>query len=167
MPGVQTLVKFISERTKPLLSKDGTKTNQPATLTDLYPTLCELAGLPVPKQCTGISLVPQLKNPSAPRKRPSLTSFVFNRDKTSSHALSDDRYRYIKYADDFEELYDLKTDPHQMNNLASDPKHADTVTKLRARLMAELKETGDPRLIDDGKFFETPPMSGPVGGKKK
>ena len=64
-----------------------------------------------------------------------------------------------------EELYDMKKDPDQMKNLASDPAHAETVKKLRARLMAYLRETNDPRLVDDGKFFETPPMAGPVPGR--
>ncbi len=71
-----------------------------------------------------------------------------------------------------EELYDLKSDPHQVKNVASDPRYAAARAELETRLMAELKRTGDPRLIDDGKFFETPPMAGPVpeealGGKKK
>lgn len=111
----------------PGISNDGSSTNQPATLTDLYPTLCELAGLPIPDQCTGTSLVPLLKDPLKKRKAPSLTSFVFNQDMKSerpSHALSDDRYRYIKYANGFEELYDLKNDPHEFTNLASHPDHS-------------------------------------------
>jgi hypothetical protein len=71
-----------------------------------------------------------------------------------------------------EELYDIKSDPHQVKNVAADPKYAAARAELEGRLMAELKRTGDPRLIDDGKFFETPPMAGPVpeeagGGKKK
>jgi arylsulfatase A-like enzyme len=61
-----------------------------------------------------------------------------------------------------EELYDLKADPHQMKNVAADPKYAPTRAALEKRLMVELKRTGDPRLVDDGKFFETPPMAGPV-----
>jgi uncharacterized sulfatase len=64
-----------------------------------------------------------------------------------------------------EELYDMKKDPDQMNNVASDPSYADTVKKLRTRLMNYLRETNDPRLVDDGKFFETPPMAGPVKGR--
>lgn len=61
-----------------------------------------------------------------------------------------------------EELFDLKTDPHQMCNVAADTAHAAIADKLRQRLMAELQRTGDPRLIDGGKFFETPPMAGPL-----
>ncbi len=61
-----------------------------------------------------------------------------------------------------EELYDLKKDPHQVNNVAADPEYAQIRAKLEAQLMKELRRTGDPRLIDDGRFFETPPMAGPL-----
>jgi arylsulfatase A-like enzyme len=61
-----------------------------------------------------------------------------------------------------EELFDLKKDPHQMKNVAADPAYAAAVTKMRQQLLAELQRSGDPRLIDDGKFFETPPMAGPL-----
>lgn len=61
-----------------------------------------------------------------------------------------------------EELYDLKTDPHQMHNVAQDPAYATLRADLERRLLDELHRTNDPRLIDDGKFFETPPMSGPA-----
>ncbi|MEX2577743.1 MAG: sulfatase [Verrucomicrobiales bacterium] len=60
------------------------------------------------------------------------------------------------------ELYDLRADPHETTNVADDPAYADTKADLEKQLMAELKETGDPRLVDDGKFFETPPMAGPL-----
>ena len=61
-----------------------------------------------------------------------------------------------------EELYDLKADPHQVKNVAAEPKYAQIRSDLERRLMDELKRTDDPRLQDDGKFFETPPMAGPV-----
>lgn len=60
------------------------------------------------------------------------------------------------------ELYDLKKDPHETKNVAQDPAYATVRTDLEKRLLDELKRTGDPRLIDDGKFFETPPMAGPL-----
>ena len=61
-----------------------------------------------------------------------------------------------------EELYDLRTDPHQMTNVAGDSNYASVRQELERRLLDELTKTGDPRMIDDGRFFETPPMSGPV-----
>lgn len=61
-----------------------------------------------------------------------------------------------------EELFDLQKDPHQMHNVASDPAYERVLSELRQRLMDELKSSDDPRLIDGGKFFETPPMAGPL-----
>ncbi len=61
-----------------------------------------------------------------------------------------------------EELFDLKEDPHQMTNVAGHAKHKSALTRLRETLMSELAETGDPRLVNNGEFFETPPMAGPV-----
>jgi N-sulfoglucosamine sulfohydrolase len=71
-----------------------------------------------------------------------------------------------------EELYDLKSDPHQTKNVAAEPGYATRRAELERRLMDELKRTGDPRLVDNGRFYETPPMSGPTNepagkGKKK
>ncbi len=60
------------------------------------------------------------------------------------------------------ELYDLRQDPHETKNVADDPAYAAVKADLEKRLMDELSRTGDPRLIDDGRFFETPPMAGPV-----
>jgi pimeloyl-ACP methyl ester carboxylesterase len=61
-----------------------------------------------------------------------------------------------------EELYDLKKDPHQMHNVAADSAYASVVARLRKQLLDELNRTGDPRLVDGGRFFETPPMAGPA-----
>lgn len=61
-----------------------------------------------------------------------------------------------------EELYDLKTDPHQVKNVSADAKYAAIRADLEKRLLAELARTGDPRLIDNGRYFETPPLAGPV-----
>jgi arylsulfatase A-like enzyme len=66
------------------------------------------------------------------------------------------------------ELYDLQKDPFETKNVAEDPAYASVKADLEQRLMEELRTTGDPRLVDDGKYFETAPLSGPVtweGGK--
>jgi N-sulfoglucosamine sulfohydrolase len=60
----------------------------------------------------------------------------------------------------------LKADPHEVKNVATDPGYARVRADLERLLLAELKRTGDPRLIDDGKFFETPPMAGPVADEQ-
>jgi N-sulfoglucosamine sulfohydrolase len=59
-----------------------------------------------------------------------------------------------------EELFDLRTDPHQTTNLADDEKYASVRKELSARLMKVLKETGDPRVTGDGTTFDKPPFSG-------
>ncbi|HAC92106.1 MAG TPA: sulfatase [Planctomycetaceae bacterium] len=61
-----------------------------------------------------------------------------------------------------EELYDLRNDPHQTKNVAGDLAYAQRQAELEKRLLDELTTTGDPRMIDDGLFFETPPLSGPI-----
>jgi len=67
-----------------------------------------------------------------------------------------------------EELYDLRKDPDQMNNVATDPAYAAERARLGQRLLQKLTELGDPRVQDGGKFFETPPMAGPTEpGEKK
>lgn len=65
------------------------------------------------------------------------------------------------------ELYDLRKDPHETTNVAEDPAYADVRDRLEKELMAELRETGDPRLVDGGKFYETPPMAGPLPDEEK
>jgi hypothetical protein len=51
--------------------------------------------------------------------------------------------------------------------VAGDPEYADVLKKMEAELMAELEATGDPRLINDGEFYETPPMSAPAPPKPR
>jgi len=141
----------------PGISKDGERTAQPTTLTDLYPTLCELAGLPVPAQCTGKSVVDALKNPAESDGRVSLTSFVFDHDgKQPSHGLSNEKFRYIRYADGFEELYDLEKDRGEFTNLADDPAFA----KEKEGLANSLPENAVP-------MVDTPTDSPYHRGKKK
>lgn len=89
---------------------------QPAELLDVYPTLIELCGLSARTDLEGISLVPQLKDATTPRNRPAITSH-----NQGNHAIRSEHWRYIHYADGSEELYDLRNDPHEWTNLASEP----------------------------------------------
>jgi arylsulfatase A-like enzyme len=85
---------------------------QPAELLDLYPTLAELTGLPVPEGMEGISLRPQLDQPDAIRDRPAICTH-----NAGNHSVCDQRWRYIRYADGGEELYDRSIDPNENTNL--------------------------------------------------
>ncbi len=60
------------------------------------------------------------------------------------------------------ELYDLQRDPEQTNNVAADPAYASVLAELEQALMDELTRTDDPRVVDDGSYFETPPLAGPL-----
>ena len=103
--------------------------NQPAELLDLYPTLSELAALPVPKHVEGISLKPQLEDSATPRERPAICTH-----NAGNHSVCDTRWRYIRYADGGEELYDRDADPNEHNNLlaaGNDPSRV----KDRARVL--------------------------------
>jgi N-sulfoglucosamine sulfohydrolase len=60
------------------------------------------------------------------------------------------------------ELYDLRKDFDETNNVAEDPSYAKVKAELENRLMAELVRTKDPRVVDDGRYFETPPLAGPL-----
>ncbi len=63
------------------------------------------------------------------------------------------------------ELFDLDQDPNEMHNLAGERAYAEVEKKLTDRLLSKLSKTGDPRLMHDGEFYETPPMAGPIKEK--
>ncbi len=88
----------------------------PVDLMAIYPTLLELCGLPANETNDGISVAAQLTDPGRVLSRPALMTYGFN-----NHAVRTARWRYIRYADGTEELYDHKRDPHEWYNLASDP----------------------------------------------
>jgi arylsulfatase A-like enzyme len=104
----------------------GGRCEQPAELLDLYPTLVELCGLPPRADLEGHSLVPQLRDATATREWPAITSH-----NQGNHSIRGKRWRYIHYADDSEELYDLKSDPHEWHNLATRAEHAEILAQHR------------------------------------
>lgn len=99
--------------------KAGQRCPQPAELLDLYPTLIELTGVPARTDLEGLSLGPQLKDARAKRERPAITSH-----NQGNHGIHSERWRYIRYADGSEELYDLQNDPNEWTNLAGKPDYA-------------------------------------------
>jgi arylsulfatase A-like enzyme len=91
----------------------GARCDQPAELLDIYPTLVELSGLPPRDDLEGHSLVPQLKDASAERPWPAITSH-----NQGNHGVRSRHWRYIRYADGSEELYDLRSDRREWRNVA-------------------------------------------------
>ena len=114
----------------PTVTKDGSRCDRTVNLMDLYPTLSDLCSLPLPgEQVQGRSLLPLLSDPAAEWNHPSLTTHG-----RSNHALRSERYRYIRYADGSEELYDHSTDPNEWKNLANDPAQAAVKADLARHL---------------------------------
>jgi arylsulfatase A-like enzyme len=111
----------------------GERSNSPAELLDVYPTLADLAGLPTPKGLEGVSLRPQIDDPTDVRERPAITDH-----NPGNQSIRGARYRLIRYADGSEELYDLKTDPQEFDNLIGDPAHAKAADRLRAYVREEM-----------------------------
>ncbi len=106
--------------------KGGQRCMQPAELLDIYPTLIDLCGLTKRKDLEGISLVPQLKQASAKRDRPAITSH-----NQGNHGIRSERYRYIRYMDGAEEFYDHQNDPNEWTNQANNPKYAEQIAAHR------------------------------------
>ena len=111
--------------------------DNPVSLIDLYPTLLDLCGLPEGRQLAGQSLRPLLEKPTAKSKRLVITTF----DK-GNHALSGIRWRYIRYKDGSEELYNRKNDPHEWTNIAAEAKNA-PVRKRFAKALDEILTKGE------------------------
>ena len=109
--------------------KPGQRCAQPAELMDMYPTLVELAGLENRDGLEGLSLVPQLRDATAKRERPAITSHG-----PGNHGIRSERWRYIRYADGSEELYDMSADPKEWNNLAGKPEHAAVIAEHKTWL---------------------------------
>ena len=106
--------------------------NAPVELLDIYPTVLDLAGLPISDHLEGRSLVPQLRDATTPTNRPALTTHG-----PGNHTVRTDAWRYIRYADGSEELYDSKSDPNEWTNLAGDPAYAQTKAELADYLPKE------------------------------
>ncbi|MFP6584398.1 MAG: sulfatase [Candidatus Hydrogenedentota bacterium] len=90
------------------------QTSAPAELIDIYPTLLDLAGLTSDSNLEGQSLRPLLDDPAAQWNHPARTTFG-----PGNHSIRTKRWRYIRYADGSEELYDHDSDPNEWENLAN------------------------------------------------
>ena len=108
--------------------KAGSVCMQPVSLIDVFPTLADLAGLPVPEHLDGKSIKPQLADPTEKRS-PVISSYG-----EGNTAIRSTRWRYIRYEDGSEELYDHASDPHEWKNLASSPEHQNIKRELAAAI---------------------------------
>lgn len=111
----------------PGITQPDTRCDRPIDFMNFYPTLADLCGLELPDHLEGVSLKPLLKNPTAQWTRPAITTYGRN-----NNAVRTDRWRYIRYADGSEELYDHDADPMEWKNLAGNPEYVPLKKTLRA-----------------------------------
>ncbi|MFQ5731735.1 MAG: sulfatase [Planctomycetaceae bacterium] len=109
----------------PGITKPGSVCRRTVDFMSVYPTLAELCGTKIPKHCKGPSFVSLLKDPKSKWGRPAVTTHG-----RGNHAVRSERFRYIRYANGDEELYDHDSDPLEWKNLAGEPKFAVVKRKL-------------------------------------
>ena len=111
------------------------------SLMDIMPTVLDITGTDIPDGLTGQSLLSFVTGDGEGyTPKPALTSMY------GSFAIRSGDYRYIRYQDGGEELYDLTIDPSQITNLANDPGQAELVAQLRSELLTTARDQG--ALID-------------------
>lgn len=125
----------------PRMRAAGHKTKALVEFVDVYPTLCELAGLPLPDHLEGTSFAPVLDDPNRPWK-----TAAFSQIPNKSHmgrSIRTDRYRFTRWtpANDPSklgglELYDHQSDPHENVNIANRTENAELIQRLTAQLAA-------------------------------
>ncbi len=137
----------------------GKRCDQPVELLDIYPTLSDWVGLEIPSHTEGISLKPQLMDVSTKRERPAICTH-----NAGNHSVSDTRWRYIRYVDGAEELYDRAVDPYEHTNLLAPGMDRAQAEKIVKRLAAWLPKNDAPlapgsanRILekrDDGLYWQ-------------
>ncbi len=133
--------------------KAGQKTKSMTEFVDIYPTLCELAALPVPKQLEGVSLVPILKDSSAKVKGYSVSQYP-REGKRMGYALRTDRYRLVMWMKNnwhstqkFDEtlleaveLYDYEKDPLETVSQQNNPEYKDALKDLKQMMLEHFEK---------------------------
>ena len=127
----------------------GVRCDRPAELLDVYPTLLDATGLEPSdsdKNLDGLSLLPWLAEPAAEKPRPAITTLYAH-----NHSLVDTRYRYTRYADGSEELYDRQADPHEFDNIINQARTDDHLSAVIEHLKQAIpkEEAGEPDLVND------------------
>ena len=133
----------------------GRKSDVTVSLIDMYPTLVDLCGLPKPRQkLEGQSLAKTLVDPASAEDR----NVFLPHMNPGEYAVINRDWRYIRYGEDGEELYDLQADPNEWHNLAASPEHAARKAELRSFAPATFAEPAQnlnarKDLVVDGETF--------------
>jgi arylsulfatase A-like enzyme len=131
----------------PRLVKPGLLEDRMVLNIDICPTFLDLAGVSAPGGVQGRSLVPLLKGRDSGWREDFLYVYEFEpqyKKRPGTRGVRTERWKYIEYPDidDKAELYDLKNDPKELDNLIDDPRHAVVVADMRARFDRLVRETG-------------------------
>jgi arylsulfatase A-like enzyme len=113
---------------------------------DIYPTLCELVGVPVPATVKSKSLVPVLRHNKGVR------GSLFFAYKDIQRGVRDERYKLIEYSvkgKRHTQLFDLRSDPWELKNLVADSRYTQQLQRLRKKLRAWRDKLGE-----SSKFWE-------------
>ncbi|MDF1814034.1 MAG: sulfatase [Verrucomicrobiales bacterium] len=117
----------------------GQECHHPVSLLDVYPTLIELTGTTSRPRLDGTSLVPWLRDHDKESNRAILTTQGYK-----NHAVRSADFRYIRYADGGEELYDHRKDPNEFTNLARNPEYQSTIESHKLWLPEKDAELNPP-----------------------
>lgn len=128
--------------------KAGVGTDALAEFVDLYPTLTEICGLPVPKHCEGTSLVPIIENPTRPWKGAAFSEFrkTINGVGCLGKTMRADKWRYTEWRKRADlsvlverELYDHRKGHDENENVAGNPEFARVIEEMAVRMKAGYK----------------------------
>ncbi|MFD2569976.1 sulfatase [Spirosoma soli] len=131
----------------PTVVKPGTKVTSVIQNIDIAPTLMAYAGLPTPAQMQGASFLPILQGKAIPWKNRAFYEYYWETDfpqTPTMFGVRTDRYKYIFNYGVWEanELYDLESDPQEVNNLIRSPDHQQLAGQLRDQVFDWLEGTG-------------------------
>ena len=138
-------------------AKRGQVLPQPVELRDVLPTCLDLAGADVPESCDGASMLDLVRGKTGDwRAWIDLEHDTCYGHDNAWHALADGRYKYIYHAHTGEEqLFDLKSDPGELHDLAPLADHKEALETWRQRLVDHFQER-DERYVKDGKLVVRP-----------
>jgi arylsulfatase A-like enzyme len=132
----------------PSAQAKGQSTRALVEFVDIYPTLCELAGLSLPPHLEGVSMKPLLDDPGRAWKTAAFSQYPRSHEGRAlmGYAMKTDRYRLVEWRDRRtgepfnHELYDHQTDPAENQNIAGRAENKELLEKLAAQLTAGWKE---------------------------
>ena len=127
-------------------------------LLDIFPTMCDLSGVAIPPSVEGLSLVPVMQGKQKTRR-----DTIFTAYRNVQRAIRDRRWKLIMYPQiNKTQLFDLKNDPNELNDLSSNPKFAGELVRMISLLKKRQAEAGDTQSLSVEK-----PLSGVFVPPKK